>query len=321
MTNGQPSTRSTLRWLLPVVVGVLVLVGTVALAVRQTTVLPDQRLDPPDLGLFFGILVAVCCVVGLILFLLTAPSAVAKGPVRKKKKNNWLARLISVGALLLLVLWVRDHNKNGALNNPLTAFGMGGNNGKPVTAPPVAPTTDGSGPVIALLVVVGVLVVAAAVVGVVIARRVARDDLDDQLDEPEFDDQGLDAALVAARAATFVETDPRSVVIGCYEIFERVLETRGVTRHANQTASTALDRALIRGMIDGEGAVAARDLIDVFERARFSPHEMADSDVVRARTALDAIQASVGRSRVAFLAGQAEVDETSIAPDSAVQRL
>lgn len=319
MTNGQPSTRSMLRWLLPVVVGVLVLVATVALAVRQTTALPDQRLDLPDLGLFFGILVAVCCILGLLLFLLTAPSAVAKGPVRKKKKNNWLARLISIGALLLLVLWVRGHNTNGLLNNPLSAFGVGGNGGAPATTPPVAPSTAGSGPVIALLIIVGVLVIAAAVAGVVIARRVAREDLDEALDEAEFDDQGLDAALVAARAATFVETDPRSVVIGCYEIFERVLETRGVTRHANQTASTALDRALIRGMIDEEGAVAARELIDVFERARFSPHEMVDADVVRARAALDAIQASVGRSRAAFLAGQAE-DDTPLAPDSAVQR-
>lgn len=320
MTNGQPSTRSMLRWLLPVVVGVLVLVATVAMAVRQTTALPDQRLNAPDLGLFFGILVAICCVLGLLLFLLTAPSAIAKGPVRKKKKNNWLARLISIGALLLLVLWVRNHNKNGLLNNPLSAFGVGGNNGKLSTAPPVPPSTAGSGPVIALLIIVGALVLAAAVVGVVIARRVAREDLDEPLDEAEFDDQGLDAALVAARAATFVETDPRSVVIGCYEMFERVLETRGVKRHENQTASTALDRALIRGMIDDEGAVAARELIDVFERARFSPHEMLDSDVVRARAALDAIQASVGRSRTAFLAGQADGDDTPLAPDSAVQR-
>lgn len=319
MTSGQPSTRSMLRWLLPVVVGVLVLVATVALAVRQTTALPNERLDPPDLGLFFGILVAVMCVVGLLLFLLTAPSAVTQGPVRKKKKNNWLARLISVGALLLLVLWVRNHEKNGLLHNPLSAFGVGGNNGTPATPPPVPSSTAGSGPVIALLIVVGVLVIAAATIGVVIARRVAREDLEEPLDEAEFDDQGLDAALVAARAATFVETDPRSVVIGCYEMFERVLETRGVARHANQTASTALDRALVRGMIDDDGAGAARKLIDVFERARFSPHEMVDADVVRARAALDAIQASVGRSRVAFLAGQAD-DDTPLAPDSAVQR-
>jgi hypothetical protein len=319
MTNGTTSTRSTLRWLLPVVVGVLVLVATVALAVRETTALPDQRLDAPDLGLFFGILVAVCCIIGLLLFLLTAPSAVARGPVRKKKKNNWLARLISIGALLLLVLWVRDHNKDGVFNNPLSAFGMGGNNGAPATAPPAPPTTAGSGPVIALLVVIGVLVIAAGVIGVVIARKVARADLDEPLDEAEFDDQGLDAALVAARAATFVDTDPRSVVIGCYEIFERVLETRGVTRHANQTASTALDRALVRGMIDDDGAVAARELIEVFERARFSPHEMNDGDVVSARAALDAIQASVGRSRVAFLAGQPASDIPP-EPESAVQR-
>jgi len=319
MTNGHPSTRSTLRWLLPVVVGVLVLVATVALTVRQTTALPDKRLDPPDLGLFFGILVAGLCIVGLLVFLLTAPSAVVQGPVRKKKKNNWLARLISVGALLLLVLWVRNHEKNGLLNNPLSAFGVGGNNGMPATPPPVAPSNGASGPVIALIIVVGALVLAAATIGVVIARRIAREELSEPVDEAELDDQGLDAALVAARAATFVETDPRSVVIGCYEIFERVLETRGVTRHANQTATTALDRALVRGMIDDEGADAARGLIDVFERARFSPHEMVDADVVHARAALDAIQASVGRSRVAFLAGQTD-DDSPLAPDSAVQR-
>jgi hypothetical protein len=258
-------------------------------------------------------------VIGLLLFLLTAPSAIANGPVRTKKKNNLLARVISIGALLLLVLWVRNHNKDGLFHTPLSAFGVGGKGGAAATPPPVSTSTAGGAAVIAVLILVGVLVVAAAVIGVVIARRVAREDLGELVDEAEFDDQGLDAALVAARAATFVETDPRSVVIGCYEVFVRVLETRGVTRHPNQTASTALDRALIRGMIDDEGAVAARELIDVFERARFSPHEMVDSDVVRARAELDAIQASVGRSRAAFLAGQTD-DDTPLAPESAVQR-
>ena len=216
-------------------------------------------------------------------------------------------------------MWVRKHNQGGLLHNPLSAFGVGGNGGAPRAPPGLDLHGRRRSGDRALLIIVGVLVIAAAVIGVVIARRVAREDLDEPLDEAEFDDQGLDAALVAARAATFVETDPRSVVIGCYEIFERVLETRGVTRHSNQTASTALDRALIRGMIDEDGAVAARELIDVFERARFSPHEMVDSDVVRARAALDAIQASVGRSRAAFLAGQTD-DDTPLAPESAVQR-
>ena len=93
-----------------------------------------------------------------------------------------------------------------------------------------------------------------------------------------------------------------------------MLERRGVTRQANQTASTVLDRAMIRGLVDAEGVAASRDLIDVFERARFSPHEMVRADVERARAALDGIQASVSRCRAVMLDMN---DDTNEAPSAA----
>ncbi len=315
MTSGQPSARSVLRWLLPVVVGVLVLVATIALAVKQSTPIPDQRLDQPHLGLYIGILVAILCFVGLILLLIAGPSAVVTGPPRKKKKNNWLARAVMVGLLLLLVLWARKHQADGGFRNPLTGL-MGGGNATPVAAPSPTPAAApiSGGPIVAILVLMGLLVVAAAVVGVILARRLRRDDLSEPLDEAEFAEDGLEAALGAARAATFSEDDPRSVVISCYETFEGVLERRGVTRQANQTASTVLDRAMIRGLVDAEGVAASRDLIDVFERARFSPHEMVRADVERARAALDGIQASVSRCRAVMLDMN---DDTNEAPSAA----
>ncbi len=282
MTDRQPSTSRVIRWLLPFVVAILVLVGTIALAVRQRASLPQHRLQAPDLTLVAGVAVAVCCVIGLLIFLLSAPSAmVSGGPRKRTTPASWVARI----ALLVLVYVIARYRGGGAgggfLNGLMPAQEPARSN-----APP-APLSEGSSTtMVVLLAVLGLTVVAAVVTGLILARDAARHNVGEIVDEPELDTT-LAAAVGAARRATFAaDDDPREVVIGCYEVFEIVIARRGVARRVAQTASAALEGAVVRGILSGAAAEAARELVEVFERARFSPHPMSVADVALARRCL-----------------------------------
>jgi ABC-type cobalt transport system substrate-binding protein len=67
------------------------------------------------------------------------------------------------------------------------------------------------------------------------------------------------------------ERDPRKAVIGAYVKMERTLAARGFPRHEYEAPLQYLGRIL--GIIEGSGH-SARRLTRLFERARFSPHEI-----------------------------------------------
>ena len=67
------------------------------------------------------------------------------------------------------------------------------------------------------------------------------------------------------------EPDPRKAVIGAYAKMERTLAARGFPRHEYEAPLEYLDRIL--GIVEGSGH-SARRLTRLFERARFSPHEI-----------------------------------------------
>ena len=67
------------------------------------------------------------------------------------------------------------------------------------------------------------------------------------------------------------EPDPRKAVIGAYAKMERTLAARGFPRRESEAPLEYLGRIL--GAIEGSGH-SARRLTRLFERARFSPHEI-----------------------------------------------
>jgi hypothetical protein len=67
------------------------------------------------------------------------------------------------------------------------------------------------------------------------------------------------------------EPDPRKAVIGAYARMERTLAARGFPRHESEAPFEYLDRIL--GIIEGSHHSASR-LTRLFERARFSPHDV-----------------------------------------------
>jgi Domain of unknown function (DUF4129) len=67
------------------------------------------------------------------------------------------------------------------------------------------------------------------------------------------------------------ERDPRKAVIGAYVRMERTLAARGFPRRESEAPLEYLARIL--GIVGGSGH-SARRLTRLFERARFSPHEI-----------------------------------------------
>jgi hypothetical protein len=67
------------------------------------------------------------------------------------------------------------------------------------------------------------------------------------------------------------ERDPRKAVIGAYAKMERTLAARGFPRRESEAPLEYLGRIL--GIVEGSGH-SARRLTKLFERARFSPHEI-----------------------------------------------
>ena len=90
----------------------------------------------------------------------------------------------------------------------------------------------------------------------------------------------LDETLDDLRA----ESDPRRAVIAAYARMERSLAAHGVPRRRFEAPHEYLGRVL--GELTG-GRLAASRLTTLFERARFSPHEI-DADMKAA--AIEAIE-------------------------------
>jgi uncharacterized protein DUF4129 len=93
------------------------------------------------------------------------------------------------------------------------------------------------------------------------------------------------------------ERDPRKAVIGAYVKMERTLAARGFPRRESEAPAEYLERIL--SVVEGSGH-SARRLTRLFERARFSPHD------VDQKMKDDAIECLVGL--------QAELEAESEAP-------
>jgi Domain of unknown function (DUF4129) len=79
------------------------------------------------------------------------------------------------------------------------------------------------------------------------------------------------------------ERDPRRAVIGAYARLERTFAAHDVAREPSETPREYVDRALDRL---GVSAFAVRRLTQLYERAKFSPHEI---DAAMKDDAIDAL--------------------------------
>jgi membrane protein implicated in regulation of membrane protease activity len=163
-----------------------------------------------------------------------------------------------------------------------------------ISVPPVKQGTSHPFPVGEVLtVLIGLLSVAAVVVLALFvtrwlqARRTPPPPLRSTLEPEDDGSAALGDAVRAGRMALQGE-DVRAAVIACYAAMEESLIAGGVRRHAADSPADLLRRASEAGLLDG---LAPHQLAGLFREARYSTHPMAESDLRRARSALDEISA------------------------------
>ncbi len=131
----------------------------------------------------------------------------------------------------------------------------------------------------------GGLLLAAAVV---LARRRG------EFAHEEDDEEGVEDELAAVVSDTIDdlrrEADPRRAVIAAYARMERVLEQHGQPRRPSEAPFEYLARILLALRV---GAGAVRELTELFERAKFSTHEIDQSMKERAISALVSVRADL----------------------------
>ncbi|MGH2808666.1 MAG: DUF4129 domain-containing protein [Actinomycetota bacterium] len=92
-----------------------------------------------------------------------------------------------------------------------------------------------------------------------------------------------------AAAARDLDTidDPRAAILACYAHLQQMVTTSGVATRRSDTPLQLLERVLEARNVDPDSITT---LTQLFERARFSPHEIDESMRDRARAALEDVR-------------------------------
>ena len=261
---------SAARALVPALV-VLGLVGVVAIAATGSTASGTSRVRPPaatllDTILSLGMLAVVAGGVLIVYGLMQRKEIaqeVASGRYPRSSIVGWIAFVFAFTLFTYwrLRLWKPTHTPPNTPDFVPTT-------GTPPGQTPVDTGTNTYEPHIAWIPVGVVLfLVVAAVVAYVISERRRRARVPER--DTLADDVAalLDDTLDDLRA----ESDPRRAVIAAYVRLERVLAAHGLPRRRTETEEEYLARML--GALE-ISAGAAQGLTLLFERARFSPHEV-----------------------------------------------
>jgi heme/copper-type cytochrome/quinol oxidase subunit 2 len=219
-------------------------------------------------------------VAAFTLFVILRPRAVRKRadaaegpPLRKRDRAAIIVGCFLVLVAPLVVLLLLSHSKRTEV---LTTPGRpgAGRRGKPFVSTHVHIQWT----FFFSLVVAGLVVLVWA--AVIYRRRRA-----EALEELPED---LLAPVVAAGAEALErERDPRRAVIRAYLVMESTLGDRGIARRPSETPVEYLGRVLVEL---GAAASPARRLTSLFERARFSQHEIDERMRADAQAALAAVR-------------------------------
>lgn len=263
----------------------LALVAVIALAARE---LPrpnaaprlDIRWDLVSLGI--NVLVAVV-VIGFVIWLML-PGGKRRRRKRREGRTSSIAGAIILLAILVVLMRLGGFTIDSEETSTTTTAANSVATVETQTAEPPPPAGSG----------VGLIVVAAALAVVVVAilgqnRRPAGVEI-------EVDDaRELVADAIDELLARFDQSDdPRRVVIGAYARMERVLAAGGVEKKRSESPRQYLERVL--GTLDVTDQSIVR-LTDLFEEARFSPHDIDLSMALEARAALAGIREQLGAPR------------------------
>jgi len=204
---------------------------------------------------------------------------------RRERTVRSIVLLLSVGALITIAaerFHLRAHPRSPAANTTAAGNPLQGINRKKTARP--SATTQAHFRLAPFLAVLGAGGIAFA--AFLIAERGRRRRLPRELNVRETLSDVLDETLDDLRA----ETDPRRAVIAAYVRMERALAAHGVPRRRFEAPHEYLGRVL--GELTG-GRLAASRLTTLFERARFSPHEIDAAMKADAIEAIESLQADL----------------------------
>ncbi|MFD3707347.1 DUF4129 domain-containing protein [Nocardia sp. NPDC058658] len=156
-------------------------------------------------------------------------------------------------------------------------------------ADPTAGATELAGNALVVAGVLAIVLIVVALVGLVAVAVAARREptvVEPTEDEPTPSevDSLTRAAEMGLAAMNAPGQDPRTAIIACYVAMERGLSSDIAARPlASDTPMEVLARAFERGVLHD---ASARELVALFEEARFSPHSMLEWQRMRAEQLL-----------------------------------
>ncbi|MBO0854140.1 MAG: DUF4129 domain-containing protein [Nocardia sp.] len=309
------SSVAAVRTAIPRATGLVALMACVVVALRGQLPGSDHPLhaqsQPSSPSVVAIALMPVLTLVSVVILLagvLTSqhrlPLAMAEDDRDRKRRNFRLGRfgvaillagtaLTAVAALMVgiyLLVGGRPHENAPA---PPTATAAPTPTAAPATpTPQPGPFSETPGLNGAALVMVGIaaaVLVAVAIIGLVVVtvtihRRGAGPGL---LPPPAAEDKPVSLAEVAEMGLAAMMAsgqDPRGAIISCYGAMESGLtQARSAVPLVSDTPSEVLARAFDRGALHD---ASARELVTLFEEARFSPHAMLNWQRLRAEQLL-----------------------------------
>lgn len=268
--------------------GVLAALAVVALAARGGVQAgsPDSR-RPADglLDVFFSLFLVSMGIgiVGLALIFYFNRDAIraSADPLRRRQRSRRTIAMVIL-AVLLLALIVRSlGERQGELELPMIQP-LPSEDG----APPGDPAEQSYEPEFAWVPVLIVVVLATAGVAAAWWSSKARRRARGEGNEPTFA-EALDDVLAETLDDLRAEADPRRAVIGAYARLERALAAYGLPRKPAEAPLEYLGRTLAEAEV---GPVAAKRLTLLFERARFSHHDVGPEMKDQAIEALETVR-------------------------------
>ncbi|MGV9412696.1 DUF4129 domain-containing protein [Nocardia sp. NPDC003693] len=225
-------------------------------------------------------------------------------PARGPRKLGRLGLLVLIGvtavALLctaVLSVYLVGPGREAATDTPGTST-------TETTAPvePLPPPSDSidnpplSGTALVLVGIGAALLVLVAMTGLVVVAvsSTRRPPAKTGVPEAPTPEEAVSLAKVAEMGLAAMIApgqDPRTAIIACYVAMERGLaQAREVAPLASDTPSEVLARAFDRGFLRD---ASARELVSLFEEARFSPHSMLEWQRMRAEQLLRIVLADL----------------------------
>lgn len=265
--GGYNSAMTRRRLLLPVGVGLTALAAVVALAAHGRPLRGDRGGGPS--GSFFDYAFTTILLIGAIVIVITVLALrQERHNIPYERRPWWLSLAIFLGlTLFTATVLPQIPFVKKRLRDVAQRIGAGNRRGRPLEGQPKKPPRSAA-------VRWDELAVAAALVALggawFLVARSRRGDagltiLPEEPVTAQLADV-LDDTLDDLRA----ERDPRRAIIASYARMEVALSAIGLPRHRAEAPLEYLERALLQ--LD-TSAGAVRRLTDLFERAKFSPHE------------------------------------------------